>query len=125
MPTTVGRGDHHHRGDGSRRKPGSLSQARTVAVRYAVTAAGTTTPAAKKKVTITGTVKPGRADTVVMLQRLVGTTCTTLTTTKTTAKGGYTVSRSYAKGTWKLRVLVSGTAYNAEKVSRTLTVKAT
>ena len=104
---------------------GSVSAVQPVAVRYAVTAkASNTKPKAKKKISITGVVKPGRAGTVVVLQRLVGTKWVKLTTAKTKANGGYTISRAFTKGTWKLRVLVPTTKYNAERASTTLTVKA-
>jgi Zn-dependent metalloprotease len=104
---------------------GSISAKRSVAVRYTVTAkASTTRPAARKKVAVTGSVKPGRANTVVVLQRLVGKRWVKLATARTRSNGSYTFSRSYARGTWKLRVLVPGTAYHAGRASTTLTVVA-
>jgi hypothetical protein len=105
---------------------GSAPALRTVSVRYAVTAkASNLKPKAKKKIKITGTVTPARTGTVVVLERLVGKKWVKLTTAKTTSKSAYTISRSFTKGTWKLRVHVPATAYNAERASGTLTVKAT
>jgi Zn-dependent metalloprotease len=104
---------------------GSASTSRPVAVRYTVTAkASNAKPKAKKKIAITGVVKPSRAKSTVVLQRLVGKKWVKVASAKTTSKGAYTFSRSFTKGTWKLRVLASADKYNAEKASTTFTVTA-
>jgi Zn-dependent metalloprotease len=104
---------------------GSISTARSVPVRYTVTAkASNAKPKAKKKIAITGVVKPSRAKSTVVLQRLVGKKWVKVASAKTTSKGAYTFSRSFTKGTWKLRVLASADKYNAEKASTTFTVTA-
>ncbi|HET9516102.1 MAG TPA: fibronectin type III domain-containing protein [Actinoplanes sp.] len=104
---------------------GSVSVTRTVTVRYAVTAKPSNRkPQAKKKIKITGTVTPARTSTVVVLERLVGEEWVKLTTTETTLKGAYSISRAFTKGTWKLRVRVPATQYNAEQTSARMTVKA-
>jgi hypothetical protein len=109
-------------------RPGLLasgSSARKVAVRFAVTAkAGDTTPTAKKRITVTGTVKPARAATTVVLQRLSGKTRVKIVATTTKANGSHAFSASFAKGTTKIRVLVPTTAFNAEQASGTSTIRA-
>lgn len=96
----------------------------TTTIRYAVTVtASTTRPKANKKIKITGTTKPGRAGVKVTLQRKSGSRWVTVTSAKTTASGKYSFSRAFKRGTWKLRTVVPGSAYNAGATSSTVKLK--
>ncbi|HET9516103.1 MAG TPA: putative Ig domain-containing protein [Actinoplanes sp.] len=104
---------------------GGESSARAFAVRYVVSAkAGDTTPAAKQRISIKGSVQPVQIGTPVILQRLAGSTWVKLAATTTKANGSYAVSASFKKGTTKIRVLVPATAEHAQGVSRRITIKA-
>jgi hypothetical protein len=59
----------------------------------------------------------------VTLQRKVGARWVTVTTTKTASNGTYAFSRSFKRGTWTLRVSVTGGAYNAGATSSATALK--
>ncbi|WP_430781270.1 M4 family metallopeptidase [Actinoplanes sp. G11-F43] len=85
--------------------------------------ASTTRPKANKKIKISGTAKPARAGVKITLQRKSGSRWVTITSTKTTKTGTYAFSRAFKRGTWPLRVVVAGSAYNTTANSTTVTIK--
>ncbi|MFC7530588.1 M4 family metallopeptidase [Actinoplanes sp. GCM10030250] len=96
----------------------------SAAVRYAVTVkASTTKHRANKKIKISGTAKPARSGVKVTLQRKVGSRWVAVTSVKTTAKGTYSFSRAFKRGTWTLRVIVAGGGYNATAGSASVKLK--
>jgi Zn-dependent metalloprotease len=100
-----------------------FSATRAVAVKYALTVkASSIKPKPGKRITVSGTEKPARAGVKLTLQRQVSGKWVTVTSTKSTAKGAYAFSASFKKGTWKIRVVATGTALNATANSATITL---
>ncbi|WP_328464520.1 M4 family metallopeptidase [Actinoplanes sp. NBC_00393] len=98
----------------------ATSAAAAVTVRYTVTLKANKT---KTKVKLSGTAKPGRSGVKVTLQRKAGTRWVTVTTGKTVAGGAYSFTRTFKRGTWTLRVVVAGSAYNATVTSAAIKLK--
>ena len=102
---------------------GATSAERTTAVKWKVTAtASDTTPRPATTVTISGTVSPRRAGTVVERQKYSNGAWVTVSDTVLDANGGYRFSVwSGGTGTMKYRIRVPGTAYNSTGYSPTIT----
>jgi hypothetical protein len=102
----------------------NFSPVRPLSVTYTATIkASRATATTRQKVKISGGAQPAWANVKVTLQRLAGKRWVTVTTGKTTAKGAYAFSRTFARGTWTLRVQIAGGTANASGVSGTVKLK--
>ncbi|GAB2605459.1 hypothetical protein Aab01nite_00090 [Paractinoplanes abujensis] len=82
---------------------------KTVTVRYLVSVkVSTTKPKPNQKVTISGAVRPIKAGVKVSLQRKSGATWVTIAGSTVKPDGSYAIGKTFAKGTWPLRVIATG-----------------